>query len=56
MATLEGRGVRGHQGLKHDQREFLGHIRGRQIKAFELVKEEDRLINARPAAANEHLE
>ena len=56
MTKLEGRGVRSHQGLKHDQLDSLGLMRDRQITAFELVKEEDRLIKARHAAANEHLE
>ena len=56
MTILEGRGVRGHQGLKQDQLDFLGLMRDMQIKAFELLKEEDRLIKARHAAANEHLE
>ena len=30
-------------------------MRDRQIKAFELVREEDRFIKARHAAANKHL-
>ena len=41
MTMLEGRGVRGHQRLKQDQLDFLGLMRDRQIKAFELVNEED---------------
>ena len=56
MTILEGRGVRGHQGLKQDQLEYLELMRGRQIKAYQLVKEEDRLTKARHEAANENLE
>ena len=56
MIILEGSGDRGHQGLKQDQLGFRGLVRDRQIKAFELVKGEDRLIITRHAAANERLE
>ena len=56
MTTLEGRSVRGHQGLKQDQLDFFGLMRDGQIKTFELVTEEDCLIKARHAAADEHLE
>ena len=55
MAILEGRGVKGHQGLKQDQLGYLELMRDRQVKAYELVKEEDRLIKARHEANNEHL-
>ena len=39
MTILEGRGVRGHQGLKQDhQNIFLGLMLDGQIKAFESVR------------------
>ena len=56
MTISDGRGVRGHQCPKQDQPDFLGLMRDRQIKVLEFVKEEDRLIKARHAAAYEHLE
>ena len=56
MTILKGSGVRRHQGLNQDQLSFRGLVRDRKIKAFELVKGEDRLIISRHAAANEHLE
>ena len=46
-SLLDGRDVRGHQGLKQDQIDFLGLMRDKQIKTFELAKEKDRLIKAR---------
>ena len=52
---LEGRGVKGHQGLKQDQLDYLELMRDRPVKAYELVKEEDSLIKARHEANNEHL-
>ena len=55
MTILEGRGVKGHQDLKQDQLEYLELMRDRQTKAYELVKEEDRLIKARHEAANQNL-
>ena len=55
MTILEGRGVKGHQGLKQDQLDYLELMRDRQVKAYELVKEEDRLIKARHEANNKHL-
>ena len=56
MTILEGRGVRGHQGLKQDQLDYLELMRDRQVRALKLVKEEDRLVKARHEAANEHLQ
>ena len=58
MTISEGRGVRGHQGLKQDQFQYLELMRERQIKAYQLliVTEEDRLTKARHEAANENLE
>ena len=55
MTIIEGRGVKGHQGLKQDRLDYLELMRDRQVKAYELVKEEDRLIKARHEAANENL-
>ena len=55
MTILEGRGVKGHQGPKQDQLDYLELMRDRQVKAYKLVQEEDRLITARHEANNEHL-
>ena len=55
MTILEGRGVKGHQGLKQDQLDYLELRRDRQVKAYELVKEENHLIKARHEANNKHL-
>ena len=55
MKILEGRGVKGHQGLKQDQLDYIELMRYRQVKTYKLVKEEDRLIKARHDASNEHL-
>ena len=55
MTILEGRGVKGQQGLKHDQSDYLELMRDRQVKAYESVKEEDGLIKARHEANNERL-
>ena len=55
MTISEGRGAKGHQGLKQDQLNYLELMRGRQVKTYELVKGEDRLIKARHEAANENL-
>ena len=58
MTILEGRGVRGHQGLRRDQLDFLQLMRERQNgqnRAYELVKKEDFLIKAEHQAANEKL-
>ena len=55
MKILEGRGVKGHQGLKQDQLDYLELMRDRQVKAYKLVRDEDRIIKARREANNEHL-
>ena len=55
MTILEGRGLKGYQGLKQDQLDYLEVMRDRQVKAYKLVKEEGRLIKARHEANNEHL-
>ena len=55
MTILEGRGVKGHQGLKRDQLDYLQLMRERQNRAYELVKKEDFLIKAKHEAANEKL-
>ena len=39
MTILEGRGVKGQQGLKHDQSDYLELMRDRQVKAYESVKD-----------------
>ena len=56
MTIFEGRGLRGHQGLNQDQLEYLELMRERQIKAYQLLNEEDRLTKAKHEADNEHLE
>ncbi|CAB1113368.1 unnamed protein product [Ectocarpus sp. CCAP 1310/34] len=40
MTILEGRGVKGHQSFKQDQLDYLELMRARQVKAYDLVKEE----------------
>ena len=52
---LEGRGARGHQGLRRDQLDFLQLMRERQNRVYELVRIEDFLIEAKHQAANEKL-
>ena len=37
MTILEGRGARGHQGLRRDQLDFLQLMRERQNRAYELL-------------------
>ena len=51
MTILEGRGVKGHQGLKRDQLDYLQLMRERQSRAYELVRKEDFLIKAKHEAA-----
>ncbi|CAB1110683.1 unnamed protein product [Ectocarpus sp. CCAP 1310/34] len=55
MTILEGRGVQGHQSFTQNQLDYLELMRARQGKAYDLVKEEDRLIKAKHAKANEAL-
>lgn len=45
MTVLEGRGVRGHADVKADQLDYRQLMRERQVKAFQLVRQEDFLIN-----------
>ena len=55
MTILEGRGVKCHQRLKQDQLDYLELMRDGQVKSYNIVKDEDRLIKARREANNEHL-
>lgn len=55
MTILEGRCVKGHQSLKKDQLEYLDFVRDRQIRAYDLVREEDKLLKARHDRANDKL-
>ena len=45
MTTLEGRGKKGHQGLKEDQLDDLELMRDRQVRAYELRKS---IISSKP--------
>ena len=56
MTFLEGRGIRGHQGLRRNQLDFLQFVRERQSRAYELVRKEDFLIKAKHQPANEKLD
>lgn len=56
MTILEGRGVRGNQGFRRDQFDYLELMRDRQIRAYTLVHEEGRLKKAKHATANEKLD
>ena len=56
MIILERRGVAGNQGLNADQLEYLQLMRDRQIKACELVRQEDFLIKSKHECNNEALE
>lgn len=40
MVILEGRGVKGYQGLKRCKLDHLEVMRDRQVHAYELVREE----------------
>lgn len=55
MTILEGRGASGNQGLKSDQLNYLNLMRDRQVKAYELVREEDRITKAKHVKNNEKL-
>ena len=52
MTILEGRGARGHQGLRRDQLDVLQLMRERQNRAYKLVRKEDFLIQAKHQVAN----
>ena len=56
MTILEGGGAKGHQSEKRDQLDFIESIRDRQIRAYNLVREEDRLLKAKHEAANEEID
>lgn len=47
MTILEGRGVRGNQGLKKDQLEYLELMRDLKLRAYKLVRQEDKLKKAK---------
>ena len=55
MTILEGRGARSHQRLRRDQLDLLQLTRGRQNRAYELVRKDGSLIKAKHHAANEKL-
>ena len=56
MTILEGSGAKGHQSEKRDRLDFIELIRDRQIRAYNLVREEDRLPKAKHEAANEEID
>ena len=56
MTILEGSGLKGHQSAKRDQPGYLELMRDRQVRAYRLVREEDRLIKAKHQAANEKVD
>lgn len=55
MTILEGRGVKGHQGIKRDQLDHIDLMRDKQIRAYDLVRREDRIIKAKHEASNTRL-
>lgn len=55
MTILEGQGARGHQGLNKDQMDYLDLMKDRQVKAYNLVREEDRLMKAKHEKNNQIL-
>ena len=55
MTILEGSGVKGHQSAKRDQLDYLELMRDRQVRAYRLIREEDRLIKAKHQANNEKI-
>ena len=55
LTMLEGRGARGHQGLRQDQLDYLSLMRNRQTKAYELVRGEDRITKAKHDAKNKKI-
>lgn len=42
--------------MKSDQLDYLQRVKDRQVKAYELVRQEDYLIKSRHEVTNEHLE
>ena len=55
MTILEGRGARGHQGLRRDQLSFLQLMQKVQNRAYDLVGKKYFLIKVKHQAANEKL-
>ena len=56
MTILESRGVKGHQCEKSDNLDYLCLTRDRQVREYNLVKEEDRLTKAKQQAANDEID
>ena len=56
MTILEGRGVKSHQSEKRVHLDYLGLMCDRQMRAYNLVREEDRLTKAKHQAANYEME
>ena len=56
MAILEGSDVKGHESEKRDHFDYWGLMRDRQVRAYNLVREEDLLTEARHQAANDEIE
>ena len=52
MTILEGSSVKGHQIAKRDPLDILELVRDRQVRAYNLVREEDRLTKSKRQAAN----
>lgn len=50
MIILEGSGAKGHQSKKQDQLEFIELLRYRPIRAYNLMREETRLLKAKHEA------
>ena len=46
MTILESSDVKSHQSEKRDYLDYLGLMRDRQVRAHNLVREEDRLTNS----------
>ncbi|CAB1105230.1 unnamed protein product [Ectocarpus sp. CCAP 1310/34] len=55
MTILEGRGVSGNQGLKQDQLDYLNLMRDKQRKAYELVREQDKITKSKHEKSNQVL-
>ena len=53
MTILGSSGVKGHPSAKRDQLDYLELMQDRQVRAYNLVREEDRLIKAKHQSANE---
>ena len=56
MTILEGSGVKGHQSKKRYHLDYLGLMRDRQVRAYNLVRQENRLTKAKHQAANNEIE